>query len=142
SRRRKGWEQPVFEFNKITGSAAAKLFTTPIFTSYPLLEEKRLELRRQGESCRRRNITRSQRSCARPGRNKEVTSDRVTPNAFASEELRHAVEFSVRLSSIGRRPSPSCGGKRSNAGRRRDPGGTDLCANRSDPALFVGGFRR
>src|SRR2546429_785485 len=69
SRRRMGWEQPVFEFNKITGSAAAKPFTIPIFTSYPLLEEKRLELLRQGESCRRRNIRRSQRSCARPGRN-------------------------------------------------------------------------
>ena len=70
-----GWEQPVSEFSKITGSAAAKPFTTPIFTSYPLLEEKRQELLRQGESCRRRNIRRSQRSCARPGRNKEVTSD-------------------------------------------------------------------
>src|SRR5207244_2763836 len=75
SRRRKGWEQPVFEFNKITGSAAAKPFTMPIFTSYPLLEEKRPELLRQGESCPRRNIKRSQRNCAQPGRNKEVTSD-------------------------------------------------------------------
>src|SRR5437764_14724657 len=69
SRRRKGWEQPVFEFNKITGSAAAKPFIIPIFTSYPLLEEKRLELPRQGESSRRRNTSRSRISCARPGRN-------------------------------------------------------------------------
>ena len=53
-----GLEQRVSEFNKITGSAAAKPFTMPIFTSYPLSEEKRLELLRQGESCRRRNITR------------------------------------------------------------------------------------
>src|SRR5205085_7277803 len=55
--------------NKITDSAAAKPFTMPIFTSYLRLEEKRPELPRQGESCRRRNITRSQRSCARPGPN-------------------------------------------------------------------------
>src|SRR5436853_3632436 len=71
SRRRMGWEQPVSEFNKITGSAAAKRFTIPIFTSCPLSEEKRLELPRRGESCRRRNIKRSLRSCARPGRSRE-----------------------------------------------------------------------
>src|ERR1700739_2871476 len=64
-----GWGRLVFEFNKITGSAAAKPFTIPIFTSYPLLEEKRLELPRQEESSRWRNTSRSPRSCARPGRN-------------------------------------------------------------------------
>src|SRR5215469_10493937 len=77
SRRRMGWEQLVFEFNKITDSAAAKPFTMPIFTSYPLLEEKRLELPRQGESCRRRNITRQLRSCARPGRNNGKEEGRI-----------------------------------------------------------------
>ena len=46
-----------FRVQQNTGSAAAKPFTMPIFTSYPLLEEKRLELPLQGESCRRRNIT-------------------------------------------------------------------------------------
>src|SRR5947207_14508094 len=68
SRRRKGWEQLVFEFNKITGSAAAKPFTMPIFTSYPLLVVKRLERPRREGSCRKRSIKTSQRSCARPGR--------------------------------------------------------------------------
>src|SRR5213082_2880146 len=71
SRRRMGWEQLVFEFNKITGSAAAKPFIIPIFTSYPLLEEKRLELPPQEESSRRRNTNRSRISCARPGRNSD-----------------------------------------------------------------------
>ena len=47
------------EFNKITDSAAAKPFTMRIFTSYPLLEEKRLELPRQEESSRRRRNTTS-----------------------------------------------------------------------------------
>ena len=77
SHRRMGWEQPVFEFNKITGSAAAKPFTMPIFTSYPLLVGKRLELPRQEESSRRRNTSRSRISCARRGRNEqgEVTRD-------------------------------------------------------------------
>src|SRR5262252_1706264 len=66
SRRKKDWEQLVFEFNKITDSAAAKPFTMLIFTSYPLSEEKPQELRRQGESCRMRSTTRSQGSCAQP----------------------------------------------------------------------------
>src|SRR5215475_12549944 len=72
SRRRMGWEQLVFEFNKITDSAAAKPFTMRIFTSYPLLEEKPLELPRQGESCRMRSTTRSQLSCVRRGRSKQT----------------------------------------------------------------------
>src|SRR4051794_41844148 len=69
-RKRMGWEQAVSEFNKITGSAAAKPFTTPTFTLYLRLEDRHRELPRQGESCRRRNIKRSPRSCARPGRNR------------------------------------------------------------------------
>src|ERR1051326_6702646 len=77
SRRRMGWGQLVFEFNKITGSAAAKPSSMPIFTSYPLSEEKRLELPRQGESCRRRNITRQRRSCVRPGRRKQSKKNGV-----------------------------------------------------------------
>src|SRR5215472_1539717 len=85
SRRRMGWEQPVFEFNKITDSAAAKPFTMPIFTSYPLSEEKRLELPRQGESCRMRSTTRSQRSCVRPGRSEQTGGQKSEVRGQRSE---------------------------------------------------------
>ncbi len=53
-----GSEQLAFEFSKTTGSAAAKPSTMPIFTSFRLLVEKRLELPRQEKSDPSLSITR------------------------------------------------------------------------------------
>src|SRR5262249_20368906 len=89
SRRKMDWGQLVFEFNKITDSAAAKPFIMPIFTSYRLFGEKPLELPRQGESCRKPNITRSQRSCARPGQSEQTRGQSLgfaNRSSFAIED--------------------------------------------------------
>src|SRR5207237_9128415 len=105
SRRRMGWEQPVFEFNKITDSAVAKPFTMPIFTSYPLLEEKRLELLRQGESSRRRNTSRSRINCARPGPNdrSELRGQRTEDRGQRTEDRGWGTSLDFFPSPLGHR---------------------------------------